>query len=677
MPFPLVSVLISAAISAGLTLLGGLLAPKPKPARPDEVQVPTATEDRIKPYFVGTVRHKSPNCIWYGDFSTKKIRQGGISWLAGNPVVGYKYFIGIQLALGWGPVDALRRVEIGGKEAWTGTVASGNFTIDKPELISSDTIKNGFQATGVFYPGNGSQSADSYVDSKVTGSIPAYKNDALLVFKGLSSGGAYIGNAATFPEINVDLSRYPNTLGVTGSKHIIDTYDANPVCALYEFMTRADNEFGGGFIESQFNLTNWRAVAEAIYAEGIGCSRIITNDQDVKTVIEDYLKLIDGVINVNMETGLFEIVLARYDYDPDTIPHFTDDDFLEVSFTRGAWSETTNEVKLSYVDRTQDYADRVAAAQDSASAAGNLEVYPQTVEIEGISNPTVANAKVWQELKAVSIPLGRLTGKMNREGFELAGASVFKWSSVKYEVDAMIFRVAEASDGGLGEDAIEIKCAQDVYALGATAFDAPGDSDWEEPTTDAEPVVIQEIYEQPYHFHLSDNHRIFTVAAPADGVQQSYDLHTKLSTETTYIERATTQGFTPLGTLESNYNSDVFVTDGSLVVTPVDGMGDLPAAVTPDEIAAGQGLILINNEILAYESYSIDIDGNYVFDNVWGGLLDTLPASHTAGDNVWFISESIGLDPTNYAAGVTVNAKLLSNAPGGQVAIGDATAVTL
>jgi hypothetical protein len=53
--------LISAGISAGLTLLGGLLMPKSKPAGADEFQAPTATEDRIKPYFVGTVRHVSAN----------------------------------------------------------------------------------------------------------------------------------------------------------------------------------------------------------------------------------------------------------------------------------------------------------------------------------------------------------------------------------------------------------------------------------------------------------------------------------------------------------------------------------------------------------------------------------------------------------------------------------------
>jgi hypothetical protein len=42
-------------------------------------------------------------------------------------------------------------------------------------------------------------------------------------------------------------------------------------------------------------------------------------------------------------------------------------------------------------------------------------------------------------------------------------------------------------------------------------------------------------------------------------------------------------------------------------------MGDLPAAVTPGDIALGGGIILIDNEFIGYESYTIDGSGNYVF----------------------------------------------------------------
>ena len=669
MPFPFVAVLVSAAVSAGLTLLGGLLAPKPKAAKEDEIEVPTATEDRIKPYFVGTVRHLSPNAIWYGDFSTKKIKQGGLGFLAGNPTIGFKYFIGIQLDLGWGKVDALRRIELGGEEAWTGNIASGNFTIDKKELFQSDPVKNGFQATGVFYPGDGVQAVDPYVAGKVGGFVPAYRDDALIVFKGLTSGGAYIGNSPTFPEIKIDVSRYPNTLGVTGGKHIVNTFDANPVCALHEFMTRENNEFGGGFIDAQFDLNNWRAAADAVFAEGIGCSLLITTEREVDNVIESYLKLIDAVINVNMNTGLLELKLIRFDYDPDTIPHFTDDDFTEVNYTRGSWQETLNEVRLSYSDRTAEHTDRIAAAQDSASASGNGEVITSDIDIEGIATPSLANTIVWRELKSLSIPLGRMTGKMNREGYELSGGMVFKWSSVKFGVNAMIFRVSEASDG----DFIEVKCVQDVFSLGSTAFNVPDAPGWQPPTLDAVNISLAAIFEQPYFFHQTSDNRIFTVASPANGSQQSYDLRTKLTTETNYVERLTSVGYTPNGTLNAQFISD----SGSLVIVPGAGMEDIPNAVTPEEIATGRGLIQIDSEILAYESFTVDGSGNFVFSNVWGGLLDTLKATHAAGARAWFIAEEIAADPTNYPAGASVNAKLLSNAPNGQIAEGSAIIVTL
>lgn len=683
MPFPLVAVLIATAISVGFTILGQLLMPKnkAKAATIDEIQFPTATEDRPKPVFVGTIRHRSANAIWYGDYGTRAIKKS--AGLFSTQTVGYKYFVGIQLAFGWGQVDAFRKIWLNDKVAWEGTETDGEVTIDKPELFGGNDVggSGGFVAKAIFYDGNGTQTANSYVTSHA-GASPAYKDDAMIVFRGtnlsvLAPNGAYIGNTPTFPEINVEMSRYPNQLAVTSGKHIIDTYDANPVCALFEFLTRGETEFGWGLNASQFNLTNWRAAAEQVHSEGLGISRIFDNEAECESVATEYLHLIDAVINTNMQTGLLEIVLARPDYDPDTILHLTDDDFAEIEFTRGSWIDTFNEVKMTYTDRTQEYEPIPIAAQDLANASGQVEVRSQTIEIKGVSNPTTANNVIWRELRPVSLPLSRLDGKINRKGYQLYGGAVFKWSSEKHGVESMIFRVADVSDGTLQDGRMTVKCVQDVFALGDTAYGEPTDSGWEPIDTDAANITEERIIEQPYFFHETENHRVMTVAAPANGAQQSYDLRTKLSTETTYIERLTAIGFTPLGTLESDYTSVAYETGGLLVVTPVSGMDDLPAAVTPDEIAVGQGLILINNEILAYESYTIDIDGNYVFDNVWGGLLDTLLAEHTTGDDVWFISMDIGIDPTNYDALATVNAKLLSNAPSGQVAEGSATTLTL
>lgn len=687
MAFPWVAL----AISAAFTFLGQLLTrrPKPKDAGIEGFQVPTATEDRPKPMWVGTVRHRSPNCIWYGDYSAKAIKNkvgviGAIASfgaaLLSRQVIGYKYNLGIQLDLGWGQLDEITRITLNDKEAWTGSVSSGTITIDKPELFSGEDEaagNGGFQAQVVIYNGNGSQTPDPYVVAK-SGATPAYKNDVLMVFKGLQSGGAYVGNSANFPEISVDARRCPNTLGVTGGKHVIDTYDANPVCALYEFMTRADTEFGGGFSSVQFDLDNWRAAAEVVHSDGLGVSRMFDTGIDVETVISDYLNLIDGVINVNMTTGKFELTLCRDDYDPDTILELGDDDVVEVtSYKRGAWVETYNEVKMSYIDRTQNFESIPIAAQDGANSSGQLEVRSTTTKVEGVSNPTTANKVIWRELRVVSTPLATISLKLNRKGFALHGGAVFKWVGTRYGVSGMIFRVSEVDNGTLTNNLVEIKAVQDIFALGKTVYLPPANTTWTPPVLTATNITTERAMEQPYAFHVTDDTRVFAVAKPANGAQLGYNLHTHEGTDP-YEKRLNTIPFTPTGTLHTSYTSSAYDTSAALVVTPDWGMDDLPAAVLPAEITAGtRGLLLINDEILAYESYTIDGDGNYVFDNVWGGLLDTVCGTHAVNDRVWFFSEGLALDPTNYSSGATVKLKLASIGQGGALALGSCTELTI
>lgn len=687
MPFPWIAL----AISAAFTFLGQLLTkhPKQKDSGLEGFQVPTATEDRPKPVWVGTVRHKSANCIWYGDYSAVAIKNkvgvlGAILSFGGallnKQVIGYKYKLGIQLCLGWGQLDALTRIALNDKEAWTGSVSSGTITIDKPELFGgADEAGNegGFQAQVVVYPGDGTQTADPYVVAK-SGATPAYKKDVLLVFKGLTSGGAYVGNSASFPEITVDVRRCPNQLGVTGGKHIIDTYDANPVCALYEFMTRGSNEFGGGFSPVQFNLDNWKAAAETVYSEGLGISRMFDTSSDVETVISDYLNLIDAVINVNMTTGKFEIVLARDDYDPDTILELGDDDIIEVtSFKRGSWIETFNEVKLSYIDRTQNFESIPIAAQDGANSSGQAEVRSTTTKVEGVSNPDTANQVLWRELRVMSTPLASIGMNVNRKGFALYGGAVFKYVGTMIpDIAQMIFRVTEVDKGTLNSNTIEIKAVQDIFSLGATAYLPPAESLWEAPVTTATNISVERIIEQPYLFHETDDTRIFTVAKPANNAQLGYNLHTHEASDP-YTQRVSAAPYTPTGTLQANYTSTAYNTSSELIVTPDWGMDDLPASVLPAEIASGsKGLLIVNDEILAYESYTI-VGGNYVFNGVWGGLLDTILGTHGVGDRVWFFSEGFALDTTNYSSGATVKAKLASIGTNGAIPVASCTEITL
>lgn len=692
MPFPWISI----AISAAFTFVGQLLAKKPKskPVDLEGFQVPTATEDRPKPMWVGTVRHRSPNCIWYGDYSAKPLKNSvgilqGILSLGGaylsRQVIGYNYHLGFQLDLGWGELDEIIEIIMNDKSAWTGSESDGTITIDRPDLFggsegAAGPQNGGFQGRIVIYPGDGLQDPDPYVVA-ASGPTPAYRKDILLVAKGLTTGGAFVGNTAALPEIHIIGRRCPNTLGVTGGKHIIDTYDANPVCALYEFMTRANNEYGGGYSVVQFNTGNWIAAAEQVHSEGLGISRMFDTDRSVDDVVDDYLQLIDGVININMTTGKFELVLARNDYDVDDILEIGDDEIIElVEYKRGAWAETFNEVKLSYIDRTQNFESIPIAAQDGANSSGQAEVNSTTVSIEGLSNPTTANKALWRELKVLSSPLATIGLKLTRAGFQLYGGAVFKYVGSKIpKANGLIFRVTTVDGGTPTANAIEIKATQDVYSLTSAAWLPPQPTEWEEPNIEPTNIVDQFLIEQPYFFHGTDDCRVASIAAQPDGAQLSYDLYTKLSTTTDYgAAKRNGQLFTPKGTLANDYSSSAYDTSGDLIVTPVSLMNDLPATVTPEDITIGAGgLIIIGNEILAYEEYTVDIDGNFVFSGVWGGLLDTVLADHAEDDPVWFISEGIGLDFTSYAAASTIKAKLTSKSATGTIDLASATEITL
>ena len=77
MPFPIIPLLIQLAIGVGLQVVGFLLAPKPKQARPDEVRDmdnPTAEEGRPIPVVFGEMEVTGVNIIWFGDKNTRTRR---------------------------------------------------------------------------------------------------------------------------------------------------------------------------------------------------------------------------------------------------------------------------------------------------------------------------------------------------------------------------------------------------------------------------------------------------------------------------------------------------------------------------------------------------------------------------------------------------------------------------
>jgi hypothetical protein len=105
-------VLIEVALMIATTVITNLLSKAPKASVLGDFQTPTAEEGRVIPVVFGTVLIKGPNVVWYGDLKAKPMKSFGLPWWAGgllfpSKVLGYKYYMGMQMVLCHGPVDAL------------------------------------------------------------------------------------------------------------------------------------------------------------------------------------------------------------------------------------------------------------------------------------------------------------------------------------------------------------------------------------------------------------------------------------------------------------------------------------------------------------------------------------------------------------------------------------------
>ena len=62
--------------------------------------------------------------------------------------IGYRYYLGIHMGLGRGPVNELVEIEVGGKKAWQGSVTGNtSVNIDKPNLFGGDKKEGGIRGT--------------------------------------------------------------------------------------------------------------------------------------------------------------------------------------------------------------------------------------------------------------------------------------------------------------------------------------------------------------------------------------------------------------------------------------------------------------------------------------------------------------------------------------------------
>lgn len=729
------TILVSLILFVVSIVLSELLRPKQhiEDARPSglgDFNFPTATSDRVNPIVFGRVKILAPNVAWYGDLVAEPIskyfRQ---SYFSGKRVItGFRYYVGVQLAISRGPLDEFNGFWIGDKLVYSATLTpSGTgpstFLVRAPSLFGGEETGGG-GIVGDFdvYFGTSTQDPSEYLArfQAVGADInqqPAYVGSAYVVARrpqyivdGVLTtppGGVYVGTSTSIKPWAFEVTRFPALFSgqSAGDNKVSDTValrDANPMNVIYEYLT--NREWGRGELVGDIDVgpgSSFVSAATTLRNENNGFSMALTRLMPDATFLEEIERQIDGKVFLHSVTGKWSVKLARDDYDIDLVPELTVDNVLEVrDFTRGTWESTVNQVQVKFSNRTNEYLADHAFAQDTANmlmqgagSIGTIKIVPGPRNYPGVFTAINANRIAWRDLRAESYPLARVTLVVDRTFWTVNLLDVLAWTDPQFQANKMAMRVIKIDRGTPTDSRITLTLVQDVFSFAAASFADPPATGWTAPdaTLIAYPSTAQLAFEAPRAVVVRDPDfsgdlsvaRVM-VGALQQGPERSFVATQRNSSGTpsgSFFDAGEVFGFVYIGTLTSALNAGVANPVSSITVNP-SFSGDeqiLSAfeAATVDEVGVDLvQLVLIDSEFMLVRSAQLS-GTNILLQNVYRGALDSAQASHAAGARVIVLGSGSALLTALFPLTQNVDVALRMVSLAGDVFAGSVTTIGL
>ena len=216
-----------------------------------------------------------------------------------------------------------------------------------------------------------------------------------------------------------------------------------------------------------------------------------------------------------------------------------------------------------------------------------------------------------------------------------------------------------------------IDAVEDVFGLPSAAYTASQPTRWADPVPAPTATMPRRLVEAPYwdvaralsaaelaYLDATDCFLQTLGGRPVPGAM-NYDLYSKTSSASTYNQRG--QGeFCPTAVLASSLAQEVTST------ATYSGELDIDLVTTGTYAYINDEVVLVTAINTTTQSLTLT-----------RGVMDTVPVSHAAGSRIWFADGAQGVDPTQYAVGETVNARLLTVTGKGTLALASAPSDSL
>lgn len=598
------------------------------------------------------------------------------------------YYMSIHFGVCSGPIDALRKIIVGEKEAWTGNqTTNADLTINKRDLFGGVKKEGGVGGLVAVLLGGSTQTLAERLATrlgKTTATTPGFRGLTSLFFTGTAAtGGFYWGsNSPYLRAVWATVSRAPKGLSpsfATIANGETNGPDANPACMVFECLTNTD--WGMGAPTTILDVPSFEACAETLYNEAFGLSMIWAAQAKIEDFITEILDHIQATLFVNPRTGLLTLKLIRNDYDINDLRVLGPDNCTVTSYQRKSWAETINEVTVTWTN-PQNEEEETVGQQDLGNIQMQGGVVTDNRNYYGVRNAALANKLALRDLRVAAAPLASVAIELDRTHYDILPGECVRLTWPEYGIVSMVVRVGAVDYGRTGDSKIKIEGLEDVFALGFAEYEAGGGTLWQDPSQEPEPLtevraltaplfvqaalgMITSIDSMPY-----PEVSALILAAQADEMDSlGFAL---------YGERTSTAG-----PLEYQYITDMHLTGKSALPADIaleveTDVMDFSADQVGFEGPEVGGLVLIGagddteTEIAYIRAY--DIDTGWTLDR---GVLDTIPRAWPAGTPVWFLNAgSDAIDPSDYAAFSSPNWKLLTRTSLGLLDEADADVLT-
>lgn len=602
----------------------------PEPDRPEDakaaalgdVDAPTISEGTSVPVILGSVLTGRQSVSWFGGLRNEPITQQGV-------VTGHRYFLSAQLSLCHGPIGDIREVRIddtvipADKFVRTPGVDYWDYAIDAPTLLGGEDQEGGISGRVRVYAGTLTQPADIEMATLIGETAPAFRGVSYAVLYDV-----YLGTSARLKPLSFLIENLPNPFfiaGGAGDHHVIGAHrDLNAVCALLEILT--NTAWGGGLTIDNIDHAAWAEAAEIAYSENLGISLTLSS-QSLEEAVENIKKYLDAVVYEDLTTGKITIKLIR-ESDLATAPTLGRNMVESVDVSRLGWADLRNGVKITFTDAARNYETGGVFALNAAA----LEMTGGVQDIEvrdaaGFTNRAVAQQSAERLLRSMTYPLSKVEIRGNRHLASLRPGSAFRLTWTRPSIDAY-YRVTKAEHGTLAEGGVTVSAVEDAFSSAAGTFTPPPDSTWEQGTAATpQPVTLAALLETPYHLRRSDARSVIYGAAAPSSAHTGWKAIVNGSTADASVYPWMMHA--PLGTAIPQWSGEELASLVLVAPAPV-------AVVSPTQAQydAGESLLSIGGELLAYRGVTRNANGTTTFTGVTRGVLDTVPVAHAAGARV-------------------------------------------